>query len=234
MKLMIIQLVTMEDQICSNPVANIPRLIQKNSSKIYFTYNLYSYPDHKPSKFSKSTQPVVDYRKFSLADTRLNKIRMSIDSSKEISMPEKTKHISKKNLSRVTVLHKQNSLLKTKSDFQRKLMSDDNIAKYKQQCNLMIKEDLELKSLMTRCETSVSYETFLENKLFSDNVFVYKLEMMLKTESIKANRDKFFKKEIKKVLNLLHIENEYNKKVESLNGKISQHIERISKFELLN
>ena len=71
---------------------------------------------------------------------------------------------------------------KTKSKYIQNLMSDANIKKYKQTCIGLVKNDNELVNMYLECgyeKSNYSYESFIEKNFFNDQVFLYKLEMLL-------------------------------------------------------
>jgi hypothetical protein len=121
---------------------------------------------------------------------------------------------------------------KTKTDFQKRLMSENNIIKYKNSCLLLIKEDEELKKL---CEVInlISFDNFIDVNLFSDTVFLYKLENILTSDSYKNKKEKFFKDEIKKILDTVRLDMEYDNKIDRLSISLENYIHNIEKFKFL-
>lgn len=126
---------------------------------------------------------------------------------------------------------------KTKSEFQKRLMNDNNINKYKNMCIGLLKDDDELKKLSEICGYGPNmFETLLEESFFSDKVFLYKLEVLLSSDSNlnKLKKEKFFKEEIKSRLELKSYEILYEKKINKLNFAIDTHIRNIQNFDFFN
>ena len=117
----------------------------------------------------------------------------------------------------------------TTTEFKKKLMNENNIIKYKTSCIIMLKEDQELKKLCDILNIT-SFEKFVDN-LFYDKIYLYKLENMLINETSKSKKEKFFKEEIKKILDTTLLEQEYSNKLNKLNFAIDDHIKFISQFE---
>ncbi len=117
----------------------------------------------------------------------------------------------------------------TKTEFQKKLVNENSIIKYKSTCIIMLKEDQELKKLCDILNIT-SFEKFVEN-LFNDKIYLYKLENMLINESSKIKKEKFFKDEIKQILDTKLLEKEYSNKINKLNIALEDHIKFINQFE---
>ena len=107
-------------------------------------------------------------------------------------------------------------------------MSDTNIKKYKQICIGLIKSDNELMKLYLECgyeKVNYSYENFIEKNFFNDQVFLYKLEMLLINNDgnfIKKNyKEKFFKNEISNFLQNKKLEQEYQFSIKKIKNKLA-------------
>ncbi len=123
---------------------------------------------------------------------------------------------------------------KTKSEFQKRLMSENNILKYKTMCISLLKEDEELKKLSEFCGyLPNSFESLLEEFFFSDKVFLYKLEVLLSSDSNlnKLKKEKFFKEEIKSKFEFKSMDIQYEQKIKKINFAIDNHIKNIQNFE---
>lgn len=130
---------------------------------------------------------------------------------------------------------------KTKSKYVQNLMSDTNIKKYKQTCIGLIKSDNELTKMYLECgyeKVNYSYENFIEKNFFNDQVFLYKLEMLLINNDgnfIKKNyKEKFFKDEMMKFLNDKILENKYKVSINQVKTKFEEQFMFINGFDLIN
>jgi hypothetical protein len=136
--------------------------------------------------------------------------------------------------------------MRTKSEFQKRLMSENNIIKYKTMCVSLLKDDEELKKMGEFCgvipisttgiftnPTSV-LENFLEEFFFTDKYFLYKLESILASDVSKQKKEKFFKDEIKKYFEIKVLDIQYESKIKRLNFAIDNHIQNIENFEFFN
>ena len=126
---------------------------------------------------------------------------------------------------------------KTKSDFQKRLMGDNNLTKYKTICIGLLREDEQLKKLCEFCGYIPNlFERFLEEQFFSDKVFLYKLEVFLSSESNlnKNRKDKFFKEEIKDRLEFISFDIKYEEKIKIMNSQFDNHILNIQNFDFFN
>jgi hypothetical protein len=130
---------------------------------------------------------------------------------------------------------------KTKSKYIQNLMSDANIKKYKQTCIGLVKNDNELIKMYLECgyeKSNYSYENFVEKNFFNDQVFLYKLEMLLINNDgnfIKKNyKEKFFKDEMMKFLNDKILENKYKVSINQVKTKFEEQFMFINGFDLIN
>jgi hypothetical protein len=101
-------------------------------------------------------------------------------------------------------------------------MSEGNIVKYKNICINLIREDEEIKSLI-----STINESFVD-EIFSNSIFIYKLENWLLTGN---KKEKFFKAEIIDYLKLLALDIEYTQKIQNLNSSLDSYIAKIKQFD---
>jgi hypothetical protein len=170
-----------------------------------------------------------------------NKTRISIDGENQSknSLAGSTSKI--KNYTSQSIKSKNSTIsasgYKTKTEFQKRLMSDNNIMKYKANCISILKEDDELKKM---CEfLSImpnQYESLIQENLFADKIFLYKLEQLLlnsqdSSNAPKQKKDKYFQSEIKKFLENKVLDLQYQNKVSSINMHIEKHMKNIMNFE---
>jgi hypothetical protein len=132
---------------------------------------------------------------------------------------------------------------KTKSEFQKRLMSENNLVKYKSMCVTLLKDDEEIKKLCEICliinmsstgmysSQTQQLDNFIENNLFSDKYFLYKLETLLNSDVSKQTKEKFFREEIKKIFELQILDIQFENKMKKLNNAIDSHINNIQTFE---
>jgi hypothetical protein len=123
---------------------------------------------------------------------------------------------------------------KTKSDFQKKLMGESNLNKYKNICIGLLKEDDQLKKLCEFCGFLPNFfECLLEEQFFSDKVFLYKLEVLLSTDTnlSKIKKEKFFREEIKDKLEFLSYDIKYKQKINKMNSMHDNHLINIQNFD---
>lgn len=164
--------------------------------------------------------------------------KIRIDSNKatkenEKPIPNLKKNFATKHGSVSTPLVNTNNY-KTKTDFQKRLMSENNINKYKTMCISLLREEEELKKLCEICGFFPnSFENLLEQQLFNDKVFLYKLEVLLSSDSNlnKLKKEKFFREEIKSKLELKSWDLQYEQKLKNINFAIDNHIINIKNFD---
>lgn len=129
---------------------------------------------------------------------------------------------------------------KTKSKYIQNLMSDMYIKKYKQSCIALLKNDNEVIKLYDECgfeKSNYSYERFIDQTFFENQMFLYKLEMLLTNNDnilVKKNyKEKFFKDEILKFLKNKVNENKYHMKIQSLEKSFESHYVFINSFDFV-
>lgn len=128
---------------------------------------------------------------------------------------------------------------KTKAHFIKNLMNDTSIKKYKSMCISILKEDPQITKLCIDCNmmnNANSLEYFINKNLFNNSLFLYKLEMLLSSDQVmnKNYKDKFFKRELIKVLNQLYLDIKYQQKMEMLEKTFEEHFQLISQFDFTN
>jgi hypothetical protein len=140
------------------------------------------------------------------------------------------------------------SMMKTKSEFQKRLMNENSINKYKTMCMTIFKDDEEIRklsesaNLISNMATSTGFtskenfnlEKLLEDNFFSDKYFMYKLECLLESDVSKAKKEKFFKDEIKSFLGLQILDLQYQNKLSSLDIALDNHLKNIENFNFFN
>lgn len=113
-------------------------------------------------------------------------------------------------------------------------MSDNNIVKYKNMCIGLLREEEELKKLCESCGFFPNnFENLLEQQIFNDKVFLYKLEVLLSSDSNlnKLKKEKFFREEIKSKLEIKSWDLQYEQKLKNINFAIDNHINKIQNFD---
>lgn len=129
--------------------------------------------------------------------------------------------------------------MKTKSKYIQNLMSEMSIKKYKQSCIGLLKNDNEIIKLYDECgfeKSNYSYEKFIEQKFFENQMFLYKLEMLLTNNDnilVKNYKEKFFKDEIIKFLKKKVNDDKYHTKIQSLEKIFDSHYDFINSFDFV-
>ena len=134
---------------------------------------------------------------------------------------------------------KSNGFIKTKSKYIQNLMNEANMKKYKQSCMSLVKNDNEILKLYEECgyqKTNYSFENFVE-KIFSDKIFLYKLEFLLTNSSdsiFKKNyKEKFYKEEILKLLNIATKNKKYSVSIEKLSTAFETQLMLIQSYNFI-
>ena len=187
---------------------------------------------------SDSNIPIPLLNKGKLCD---NSLRFSIDGSIKIDD-------SKKVVFNYDNLRKYNK--KPKTDFQKNILSSNNIIKYKGEFVNLLKKDKELQNLIQKCNViqDDDYDVYAEN-FFNQPYFLYVLEMLILediTESntlkvfrqnknllpIKVVKENFFREEVKKNLNSKISQMEYKNTSQDLFKNLDNYKDFINKFEI--
>jgi hypothetical protein len=84
---------------------------------------------------------------------------------------------------------------KQKTDYQKNLLSEKNIEKYKEDCLNLIKKDKELKNLFAKNGISKDeeYMGYINDKFFSQDYFLFELEILINETVEEANTLKVFR-----------------------------------------
>ena len=142
-------------------------------------------------------------------------------------------------------------LMKNRTEYQKNILSSTNINKYKNECINMIHNDKELKSMLMKFNlvTDSHYDGFLENVMFSQKHFLFRLEMLIlndiqesntlkvfstnkKRQPIKVQKENFYKEEIRRYFMKKIYDDNYSNKLNNLLININKHIENLNNFEL--
>lgn len=118
-----------------------------------------------------------------------------------------------------------------KTEFQKNILSDNNINKYKEECINLMKNDSDIISLLEKVKIikDNNYLLYLNNNFFSKGYFLFVLEMLIletieesntlkvfrtnrNVLPLKTVKNNFYKEEIIKDLKIRLYENEYNEK----------------------
>ena len=112
-------------------------------------------------------------------------------------------------------------------------MGENNINKYKTICTGLLKDDDQLKKLCEICGYSPNFFDSLLEEQFSDKVFLYKLELLLSSDTNlnKAKKEKFFKEEIKNKLEFISFDIKYEQQINKMNFAFDNHIQNIENFD---
>ena len=129
--------------------------------------------------------------------------------------------------------------------FQKNLLSNDNINRYKEEFVNIIKKDKNIKAMLNKLNLikDDNYIEYVENNFFNKPHFLFVLEMLIFDEVEQANtlkvfrtknvvplkviKENYFKDEITKVLQKEIYQIEYEKKVESLINNLDTFIENM-------
>lgn len=162
----------------------------------------------------------------SMRSSNNNNIRISIDSMQ--TLPITTEKRLKNQKDNVKMLNHSE-----KNDYQKKLTSQISIDKYKVQCLQLLREDDSIKSSLEILRIT-DLGKFIDDFLFNDLFFQYKLEVFLlqKNGNTKNQKQAFFKEEIGKVLEFKMLDVLLSKKLDSINTKIDTQIKAIESFNL--
>ena len=142
-------------------------------------------------------------------------------------------------------------LMKNRTEYQKNILSSTNINKYKNECINMIHNDKELKSMLMKFNlvTDSHYDGFLENVMFSQKHFLFRLEMLIlndiqesntlkvfstnkKRQPIKVQKENFYKEEIRRYFMKKIYDDNYSNKLNNLLININKHIENLNNLEL--
>ena len=143
---------------------------------------------------------------------------------------------------------------KPKTEYQKNILSENNIIKYKTECLNLIKKDKELKNLLIKVginNNKDEYENYINNTLFNKEYFLVALEMLLLEESQESNtlavfrknknqlplkvlKENFYKDFMLKDLNKKIYDSDYSYKYKNLIKLIDEKIENVKNFKIIN
>jgi hypothetical protein len=216
---------------------------------------------------AKTSNETVDFYKpnnnISLCSPRDHPKRFSVDANKRNSISTSNINVSKFDRSNTGQPIKKEykpydyynfrKIRKNKTDYQRNIMSNDNIQKYKKECFNIVSTDTEIMKLCTNSKILLKYNgkfnEFLEQNLFNKGDFWFRLEILMLIDiqesntlkvfsnvkhklPLKVEKEKFYKKEVKRLLEKIIMDTNYNDKINSLMKTFNQHITNIKQYEL--
>jgi len=148
---------------------------------------------------------------------------------------------------------------KPKTEYQKNILSENNIAKYKTECLNLIKKDKEIKNLLSKIGININnnnsnkdeLENYINNTLFNKEYFLVELEMLLLEESQEANtlavfrknknqlplkvlKENFYKDNILKDLKKKIFDSDYDFKYKNFIKILDEKIENIKNFNFNN
>ena len=142
---------------------------------------------------------------------------------------------------------------KPKTEYQKNILSENNIIKYKTECINLIKKDKELKNLLTKVginNNKDEYENYINDTLFNKEYFLVALEMLLLEESQESNtlavfrknknqlplkvlKENFYKDFMLKDLNKKIYDSDYNYKYKNFIKILDEKIENVKNFKII-
>lgn len=120
-----------------------------------------------------------------------------------------------------------------KNDYQKKITNQLSIDKYKLICLQLLKEDDEIRNGIEILRIT-EVPKFIEDYLFNDLFFQYKLEAFLihKNGNTKHQKEAFFKQEIKKIIDIKLLDIEFNKRMKNVSNSLDTCLKQIEGFSL--
>ena len=118
-----------------------------------------------------------------------------------------------------------------KNEYQKKLTNQSALEKYKLLCMHMLKEDEDIRKLLEILKIT-EFSKFLDNHLFSDLLFLYRLEVFLihKNGNSKNQKQQFFKEELLNILEYKQIDFAFNTKLNELNNNLDAEYKLVNEF----
>lgn len=111
------------------------------------------------------------------------------------------------------------------------LMDEKFVDKLKIYGITQIESDSELKNKFNTCNIT-DIRKFIQESLFDDKIFMYKLDLLMTDTTFnKHKKEKFFKIEIRKVLDEILLEKKQYTIFNKLDGDINKHMELINNFD---
>ena len=109
-------------------------------------------------------------------------------------------------------------------------LNETMICGYKSYCQSLIQKDKEVHELWRNIRNKYqnNIELFLDNQLFNQNRFLYKLEVFHCNKS--SNKEDFFKKEIMRVMENIYLDSQFNNKYKEITSEIENYYKEIENF----
>ena len=138
-----------------------------------------------------------------------------------------------------------------KTEYQKNILSPANLEKYKEEFILFLQKDKEINKLIeyTNVVKNDDYEIFARNNFFCKPYFLFALEMLILEDFQEANtlkvfrknpnvlplkvvKENYFRDEVKKHLNIIYSDMEYQKESDRLFNDLDSYIKRINEFKI--
>ena len=138
-----------------------------------------------------------------------------------------------------------------KSEYQKNILSPTNLEKYKEEFILFLQKDKEINKLIenTNVVKNEDYEFFARQNFFCKPYFLFTLEMLILEDFHEANtlkvfrknpnvlplkvvKENYFRDEVKKYLNVIYSEMEYQKESDRLFSDLDSYVKRINEFKI--
>ena len=138
-----------------------------------------------------------------------------------------------------------------KSEYQKNILSPTNLEKYKEEFILFLQKDKEINKLIenTNVVKNENYEFFARQNFFCKPYFLFTLEMLILEDFHEANtlkvfrknpnvlplkvvKENYFRDEVKKYLNVIYSEMEYQKESDRLFSDLDSYVKRINEFKI--
>ena len=178
-----------------------------------------------------------------------SKIKITIDGS--IQKPS-TSSTNKTNTNKVFDYETLKKYKKRKiSDFQKNLLSQKSLEKYKEECVSLISKDIEIKTLLEQLGINKDddYLKYVNNNFFNKEHFLFTLEILILEAVEEANtlkvfrtnknvlplkvvKENYYRDEIIKDLKIKTYEKEYNSKLKNLMKSMDSFINDLKKKEI--
>ena len=137
------------------------------------------------------------------------------------------------------------------SDFQKNLLSQKSLEKYKEECVSLISKDIEIKTLLEQLGINKDddYVKYVNNNFFNKEHFLFTLEILILEAVEEANtlkvfrtnknvlplkvvKENYYRDEIIKDLKIKTYEKEYNSKLKNLMKSMDSFINDLKKKEI--
>jgi len=123
---------------------------------------------------------------------------------------------------------------RTKHKANKLLMDEKFLDKLKVYGVTQIENDNELKNKFNMCSIPDSRK-FIQENLFDDKIFMYKLDLLMTDTTFnKQKKEKYFKLEIKKILDDIILERKQYNIFTKLDENLNKHCDYINNFDFLS